>query len=179
MLNYDEVVEEAKILKLDYTPSIARKRPTTLQVLVSLPPNSITRFEVDYESAYLWYTEYRSDAHRGFEIPGATLILLAPSPSNSSAGEVEEVPIELRKHQYRIHTPSTLLSIPTPDFSMPYNVIILTSTAMALFFGSVMNVFVRSWLVVDLDGEDEEEEGERGEKDGKLEVEKEDRLVVE
>lgn len=183
-----EVVEKSKIVKLDYTPSIARKRPTTLQILVSLPSNSITKFELDYESAYLWYTEYRSDAHRGFEIPGATLILLSPLSSSSNSNfnstqeeetEEEEVPIELRKHAYRIHTPSTLLSIPTPDFSMPYNVIILTSTAMALFFGSVMNVFVRSWLVVNLDGEDQEEEGKVDGGDEKLEGEEEDRLVVE
>lgn len=82
-----------------------------------------------------------------------------------------------RGQELRLHTPSTLLELPTPDFSMPYNVIILTSTIIALFFGSVMNRLVRGWVVVDL----EEEEAEKGNDEGQ-EVEGESekaRLVVE
>lgn len=50
----------------------------------------------------------------------------------------------------RLHTTSTLVSLPTPDFSMPYNVIILTSTVVALFFGSVVNALLRGWWVIDV-----------------------------
>ena len=39
-----------------------------------------------------------------------------------------------------------LLSLPTPDFSMPYNVIILSSTVIALAFGSVFNLVVRRFV---------------------------------
>lgn len=35
----------------------------------------------------------------------------------------------------RIYTSNVLVDLPTPDFSMPYNVIIMTSTLLALFFG--------------------------------------------
>ena len=35
---------------------------------------------------------------------------------------------------------SVLLQLPTPDFSMPYNVLTLTCTVLALFFGSVFNL---------------------------------------
>jgi hypothetical protein len=45
-----------------------------------------------------------------------------------------------------IRTTPLLLSLPTPDFSMPYNVIILTSTVMALAFGSVFNLLVRRFV---------------------------------
>lgn len=83
-----------------------------------------------YESSYLWYTEYPADAHRGFEVPGAVTVALATGQ--------------------QVHTPSILLSLPTPDFSMPYNVIILTSTLVALFFGSIVNPLRREWVVVDL-----------------------------
>lgn len=48
-----------------------------------------------------------------------------------------------------MRTTSLLLSLPTPDFSMPYNVIILTSTVMALAFGSILNVLVRRFVGVD------------------------------
>ncbi|KDE07715.1 hypothetical protein MVLG_01989 [Microbotryum lychnidis-dioicae p1A1 Lamole] len=145
----DEVV-----LSLDYTPPIARSRATTLQALLRLPPRSTTRLMMAYESSYLWYTEYPSDAHRGFEILGASVVLL--SPSNSFSTEILRGPSALRARGewMRLHTSSTLLSLPTPDFSMPYNVIILTSTIIALFFGSLMNRLVRGWRVVSLDEED-------------------------
>ena len=42
-----------------------------------------------------------------------------------------------------------LLPLPTPDFSMPYNVIILTSTVMALGFGSIFNLLVRRIVAAD------------------------------
>ncbi|CAG8586223.1 8487_t:CDS:1, partial [Racocetra persica] len=39
-----------------------------------------------------------------------------------------------------------LVSLPTPDFSMPYNVITLTCTVIALFFGSMFNLMTRSFV---------------------------------
>lgn len=48
-----------------------------------------------------------------------------------------------------LRTPSLLLSLPTPDFSMPYNVIILSSTVIALAFGSVFNLLVRRFVVLE------------------------------
>jgi len=49
---------------------------------------------------------------------------------------------------YMMRTTSLLLSLPTPDFSMPYNVIILTSTIIALVFGSIFNLLTRRFVVV-------------------------------
>ena len=43
----------------------------------------------------------------------------------------------------RVYTEGLLLSLPTPDFSMPYNVITLTGFIFALFFGAIFNVLVR------------------------------------
>lgn len=45
----------------------------------------------------------------------------------------------------RIATPTLLLSMPLPDFTMPYNVITLTCTVIALFYGSVFNLFYRRY----------------------------------
>ena len=42
-----------------------------------------------------------------------------------------------------VYAESVLLSMPTPDFSMPYNVITMTCTVMALFFGSAFNIMTR------------------------------------
>jgi len=48
-----------------------------------------------------------------------------------------------------LRTTSLLLPLPTPDFSMPYNVIILSSTVIALGFGSIFNLLVRRFVLVD------------------------------
>ena len=48
-----------------------------------------------------------------------------------------------------LRTTSLLLNLPTPDFSMPYNVIILSSTVMALAFGSIFNLLVRMFIPAD------------------------------
>lgn len=45
--------------------------------------------------------------------------------------------------EYTTRTTSLLLALPTPDFSMPYNVIILTCTVVALCFGSMFNLLSR------------------------------------
>ena len=70
------------------------------------------------------YHEYPSDANRGFDVPAAIVIVRG----NGSAPD------------RRIYSTSSLIMLPLPDFSMPYNVIILTSTLVALFFGSVFNI---------------------------------------
>lgn len=114
-------------------------RPSTLQIRLRLPLLSTSQHTLAYESSTLWYTEYPSDANRGFSVPGAITILL---DGNSEEGE--RVVLKQR-------TSTTLLSLPLPDFSMPYNVIILTSTAIALFFGSVVNGLMRTWYCVDIE----------------------------
>ncbi|GAA5928411.1 hypothetical protein JCM3775_000604 [Rhodotorula graminis] len=145
------------VADLDHTPSIARRRPTSLQALLSIPPRTTARLLLAYETASLWYTEYPSDANRGFSVPGASLTVLSPppppshdTPSSSALQIGDDGFLALRPPRLRLTTPTTLVSLPTPDFSMPYNVIILTSTVIALYFGSVLNGMVRRWWVVDV-----------------------------
>jgi phosphatidylinositol glycan class T len=56
-----------------------------------------------------------------------------------------------------IHTRTLLLDLATPDFSMPYNVIIMSCTLIALMFGSVFNMLTREFVVVDMTVEEGEE----------------------
>ena len=49
----------------------------------------------------------------------------------------------------RLHTETLLVSLPTPDFSMPYNVICLTCTVIAIAFGSIHNLTTRRFVVYD------------------------------
>ena len=43
----------------------------------------------------------------------------------------------------RLHTEALLISLPTPDFSMPYNVICFVCTVVAIGFGSIFNLTTR------------------------------------
>lgn len=48
-----------------------------------------------------------------------------------------------RKNFFRIYGEALLVNLPTPDFSMPYNVICLVCTVVALAFGPIHNLTTR------------------------------------
>ena len=153
--------ERKEFLKsMRYIPAQNRGRPTVIEAKVTLPPKSKTIMVVEIDRAYLRYTDYPPDAMRGFDVPSGVVVVL--------------------DNNRRMYTTSTLLDMPTPDFSMPYNVIIMTSTVIALFFGSVFNLLTRTWLLVDLrddavpdalteTAEDGHPEGKEGNSNGKVE----------
>ncbi|OBT74721.1 hypothetical protein VF21_06658 [Pseudogymnoascus sp. 05NY08] len=115
------------IKEMYYRPALDRQRGTQLEIKMDVPANSTVVLSYDFEKAILRYTEYPPDANRGFDVPAAVINI-----GNTS-----------------IRTTSLLLPLPTPDFSMPYNVIIFTSTVMALAFGFVFNLLVRRFVGVD------------------------------
>ncbi|KAJ6069796.1 hypothetical protein N7499_011683 [Penicillium canescens] len=116
-----------------YRPAIDRERGTQLELALSVPAASTVTLTYDFEKAILRYTEYPPDANRGFNVAPAVIRIL---------DKAHNAPVYIR-------STSLLLQLPTPDFSMPYNVIILTSTVIALAFGTVFNILVRR--VVSLD----------------------------
>ena len=115
------------ILEMYYRPALDRERGTQLEVRILIPANSTVVLTYDFEKAILRYTEYPPDANRGFDVAPAVITI----------GNIS------------IRTTSLLLPLPTPDFSMPYNVIILTSTVMVLSFGFIFNLLVRRFVAVD------------------------------
>lgn len=125
------------ITDMYYRPAIDRQRGTQLELVMSIPPASTVMLTYDFEKAILRYTEYPPDANRGFNVAPAVIRLLNQT---NSVGAPKDV---------YIRTTSMLLPLPTPDFSMPYNVIILTSTVMALAFGSIFNLLVRRFVGAD------------------------------
>ncbi|KAG8532818.1 uncharacterized protein KY384_002696 [Bacidia gigantensis] len=118
-----------------YRPALDRERGTQLELVISVPANSTVVLTYDFDKAILRYTEYPPDANRGFDVAPAIIRLLPSSDYNIAPSYVR--------------TTSLLLPLPTPDFSMPYNVIILTSTVMALAFGSIFNLLVRRFVGAD------------------------------
>ncbi|CAG7940644.1 unnamed protein product [Penicillium olsonii] len=124
----------SKIVKETYyRPAIDRERGTQLELSLSVPAASTVTLTYDFEKAILRYTEYPPDANRGFNVAPAVIRIV---------DNVHHAPIYIR-------STSLLLQLPVPDFSMPYNVIILTSTVIALAFGTIFNILIRR--VVSLD----------------------------
>ena len=125
-----------------YRPALDRRRGTQLELLISVPADSTVILTYDFDKAILRYTEYPPDANRGFDVAPAVIRLL---PASGNASE----PLVDGQAEVYIRTSSLLLPLPTPDFSMPYNVIILTSTVMALAFGMIFNLLVRRFVGAD------------------------------
>ena len=46
-----------------------------------------------------------------------------------------------------VHSQSLLIMLPTPDFSMPYNVICLSCTVVAIAFGSLHNLSIKRFTL--------------------------------
>ncbi|KAI3324143.1 Gpi16 subunit [Xylariaceae sp. AK1471] len=131
----DDIIEE-----IYYRPALDRARGTQLELRMRIPPASTVFLTYDFEKSILRYTEYPPDANRGFDVAASIITILpSTSPDASSA----------RRKTSNLRTTSLLLSLPTPDFSMPYNVIIFTSTAIALAFGGLYNILVRRFVAAD------------------------------
>lgn len=93
--------------------------------------------------AFLRYTEHPPDAQRGWDLPPAVFV---PIGLEEEGGDGVG----------RIYTPILLVDLATPDFSMPYNVIIMSSTLITFIFGSVFNLLTRKFVVVKVEGDEKE-----------------------
>ncbi|KZS93864.1 Gpi16 subunit, GPI transamidase component [Sistotremastrum niveocremeum HHB9708] len=123
--------------RLSYTPAIPHADPTVFEPIFTLPPLKALRFTMEVEKAFLRYTEHPPDAQRGWDLPPA-VVLPIQNPDLP-------FPISPYKSQ-RIYTSTLLVDLPTPDFSMPYNVILMTSTLVALFFANIFNTLTRRFV---------------------------------
>ncbi|KDQ11455.1 hypothetical protein BOTBODRAFT_67994 [Botryobasidium botryosum FD-172 SS1] len=126
-----------------YAPtSSSSQAPTLLESHVTIPGNTTLRLTIDLEKSFISYTQHPPAAQRGWDLPGG---IIAFTSHSSHRGEKEK---ELREQ--RIYTPILLVDLPTPDFSMPYNVIIMTSTLVTLLFGTIFNMLTRKFVWIKL-----------------------------
>ena len=141
---------------LSYTPPVPHSRPALLQAVLTLPPGSTLHLTMDVLKPFLRYTEHQPDAQRGWDLPPAVLVPFAFGDVSSQNHTVVQQaatthgspPDSRERRPRRIYTPILLVDLATPDFSMPYNVIILSCTLIALLFGSVFNCLTRKIVIV-------------------------------
>tara|TARA_R110002050_G_scaffold28813_1_gene74471 strand:+ start:646 stop:1758 length:1113 start_codon:yes stop_codon:yes gene_type:complete len=164
LTNLEEV---DSLLWLNVIPARDRERPALLEYVVTLQPQSLLTVTTEYDTSLLYFFEYPPDAHRGFDVGGAPVSYSFHSKKKhisnenkndaenprSQDGDFSEVAAVLhpefsglrsaeesgKDRSYLQYTEMVRIMLPTPDFSMPYNVIVFTSTAIALFFGQMLN----------------------------------------
>jgi phosphatidylinositol glycan class T len=111
------------ITKTYYQSAIPRTRPTIIEQLLILPSKTTTRLHVDFDKAFIKYTEHPPDSNRGFDVSAAIV----------THGDK------------RYFSRNLLIHLATPDFSMPYNVITLSCTVLALLAGGMFNLLIRDF----------------------------------
>ncbi|KAJ4288726.1 Subunit of the glycosylphosphatidylinositol transamidase complex-like protein [Collariella sp. IMI 366227] len=143
--------DKSLIREVYYRPALDRARGTQLEVRMRVPPGETVFLTYDFEKSILRYTEYPPDANRGFDVAAAVITVLDPHSDihNNNDSDTTGDAVVGRFGAYTLRTTSLLCSLPTPDFSMPYNVIIFTSTAIALAFGGMFNILVRRFVAAD------------------------------
>ncbi|KAF7386469.1 hypothetical protein HZH68_013601 [Vespula germanica] len=133
-------------LTLHYMPGKERINPYYIELILRLPPHSVTKFSIEIEYLFLKWQEYPPDANHGFYMGPAIITALLPIARNYTAlpldGSTITSSFNASRDSYlvQLRTESLLISLPTPDFSMPYNVICLACTAVALAFGPLHNI---------------------------------------
>ena len=166
---------EDLLSSFEYHPSHPPKPSTTsLHLHLNLPPHSTLHISLPFTKLTLKYTEHRPDAERGVDIPSGILTLLDVEGEDTQDDSLHFGQTNHRKTgRRRIYTSRLLLDVPTPDFSMPYNVIIMSSTVMAVFFGLMHGALTRRWGWVELPDDSLRPSPGRGETADVLRVEAE------
>jgi phosphatidylinositol glycan class T len=154
--------------------------PTLLEARLHIPAGARLTLAINLDKRFLRYTEHPPDAQRGWDLPGAVFVPL-PFANDSDGGDIDHLimyALNSSDHlanvtpepRTYIHTRTLLLDLATPDFSMPYNVIIMSCALITLMFSSIFNMLTREFVVVDMtawvEGEKSKEgkEGEEGDK---------------
>ncbi|XP_078411595.1 GPI-anchor transamidase component PIGT [Cetorhinus maximus] len=152
--------KENKPSYIHYQPAKDRECPHLLEMLIQLPAKSITKIGIEFERALLKWTEYPPDPNHGFYVGSSVLSALVPSSINMEINCTKLAPLFTRLfpstdssiYFARLYTEALLVNLPTPDFSMPYNVICLTCTVVAVGYGSFYNLLTRTFQIVEPSG---------------------------
>lgn len=145
--------KEIKPSAIVYIPGEQRKQSYHLEVAAVIPARSTLEISIDFDYIFLKWQEYPPDAHHGHYIGAAVISALLPMALNYTSIPVEaslfEESLNATRQFYflRIHTGALLINLPTPDFSMPYNVICLACTVVALAFGPLHNMTTKRLLL--------------------------------
>ncbi|PAA63729.1 hypothetical protein BOX15_Mlig001107g3 [Macrostomum lignano] len=141
-----------KANKVHYQQSVDRVRPAKLELLVTVPPRTSLRVSYRFTKQLVRWNEFPPDANHGLYLPPTVVSFVAPSDSSLRLPVLPQTVLsiaELTANRnattpepifVRLYTEALLVNAPKPDFSMPYNVLCLVCTVLAIGSGFMHNV---------------------------------------
>ncbi|VDK83996.1 unnamed protein product [Litomosoides sigmodontis] len=157
---------KGKVNKKVFVPAKDRQRPSLLEWNVTLPENSFCSISFEFDKAFLRVNEYPPDASHGFYVPAPIITFSAAAElwekNRTDLGDAltttfDEILGAKNSNGSRIitmHGEVLLVLLPVPDFSMPFNVICLVCTAIAMLFGPVHTLTTK--MLIPLSEEDKD-----------------------
>ena len=132
------------------SPAVPPRAPHRLEWRVTLPPYGSALLSLQLRRPLLPVELLPSDASRGLDLGAAAVRYRVRRPTGqpaaaaaaSAAPAPGSMPAAAEAPRL-LFTESALLQLPLADQSMPFNVISLTSTLVALFAGSMFNLLTR------------------------------------
>ncbi|CAF0939623.1 unnamed protein product [Didymodactylos carnosus] len=150
--------------RLSYIPGKDRERPYQIEMFITIPADvPSVEISFEYEMTFLKWNEFPPDPNHGFYIPAAVISTILPKLDKQqpilrqlqSFSLNESLLLSSNTESFssslfvRIYSESLLVNLPTPDFSMPFNVICLGCTAVALAFGGFHNLTTKQFSYVE------------------------------
>ncbi|XP_045471303.1 GPI transamidase component PIG-T [Harmonia axyridis] len=140
-------------IQLKFKPGKLRTRHHQLELLLRLPSKSVTMVSVDFDFTFLKWQEYPPDANHGFYVGSAIISCHLPLARDFTGlpqdGSMIRDSFNASRNGYlvQVRTETLIITLPTPDFSMPYNVICLACTVVALAFGPLHNITTKRFIL--------------------------------
>lgn len=165
-------IAAAVVLKSKFLPATSSGAPCFWELTAIVPAESETAVAVGFNRRFMGFMAYPPDPHKGFEVPSAIITAALPTPQSNSEGSgwtalilgtgeggcrgVDDAVHEASgPANLRIYTEPLGVMMPSPDFSMPYNVISISSTIIAIAFASFLKLGTKLLIPDDADLQDE------------------------
>ena len=153
---------DSPLLHANFRPS-GRYHASSTELLLHLPPQSLTTVSFEFDREFLRFTQYPPDAARGLDATTPAFSYWAADDldklpaaggeqcaAGGAAGEGRDCPADLllaRFMELSVSPPAGTvystagLTVPIswPDFSMPYNIICVSCTLPAILFGTIVS----------------------------------------
>lgn len=123
---------------IKFVPAIDRIRSSTLELQAVIPANvSTLRLYMQYDKGFLRQSEFPADANRGFDLPPAKMDAFTIRPIAEVTSEAKQTPLTLSLGKgagptETVYMNGLLMLLPTPDFSMTFNVSALTGSLVSV-----------------------------------------------
>ena len=136
--NRDDIIEGMKFI-----PAEDRVRSSVLEMQLMMKSTASTlRIRVDFDKGFLRAHEFPPDANHGFDLPPAQLAVypgglwepVTADVHTPLIAKLQASPLEI------VYMNSLLILLPTPDFSMTFNVAALTGSVLSIIVVSIMRV---------------------------------------